>query len=53
MRTNTLSITLCALLFSTAAFSAAPYAGEQTREIKSLSPQHDAWVKPAGLSGNA
>ena len=39
MQTSTLSMTLCALLFSTAAFSAAPYAGEQTREIKSLSPQ--------------
>ena len=39
MQASTLSITLCALFFSTAAFSAEPYAGEETREIKSLSPQ--------------
>lgn len=39
MRSSKLSIALFALLFSAAAFSASPYAGQQAREIKSLSPQ--------------
>lgn len=36
---STLSIALFALLFSAAAFPASPYAGQQEREIKSLSVQ--------------
>lgn len=39
MQSSTLIIATCALLFSAAAFPASPYAGQQEREIKSLSPQ--------------
>lgn len=39
MHSRTLTVALFALLFSAAAFPASPYAGQQSREIKSLSPQ--------------
>lgn len=50
MRISLLAILLASLISSPAAWSASPYSGEQSREIKSLSPEDvDAYLAGKGM----